>query len=80
MEIGTHVAWKHDTRVTGILVGFGTVDNSVDPTAGDDETYQAAIVRLDAPLRLDNIPAHISFHFPVDPRQLVPVTKEATDA
>jgi hypothetical protein len=81
VEIGTHVAYKHDQRVTGIVVGFGTVDNAADPLADGDLTHRVAIVRLDGePLRLDSIPAHISFHFPIDPHQLVPIVKEPADA
>lgn len=81
MEIGTHVAWKHDSRLTGIIVGFGTVDNGADPRAADDLSYEVAIVRMDnGPFRHDKIPVHITFHMPIETIQLKAITKEAADA
>jgi hypothetical protein len=80
LEIGTHVAWKYDPRITGIIVGFCTIDNSVDPLASDNLTWNGSIVRLDGePFRSDAIPAHVTFHFPVETAQLMRVPDGADE-
>lgn len=48
LPLGTRVAFIADERVTGIVVGYGTVDNALDPSSTDDRVHHVVIVALAA--------------------------------
>lgn len=70
IKLGSKVAYTSDPRVTGIVVGHGTVNNAFDPTADGDESYHVAIVRLDQANWFGAGPANLNFHMPFSPSVL----------
>jgi hypothetical protein len=69
IPLKSRVAYTADQRVTGTVVGHGTVHNADDPEASDDLTYHVVIVKLDAIMRVDNLPGAV-FHTPFVPSVL----------
>lgn len=69
LSLRTRVAYTPDPRITGRVVGHGTVHNAVDPAADGDNTYDVVIVRLDQPTNLGSV-AGSNFHVPIVPSLL----------
>lgn len=46
--LGARVAYLHDTRITGTVVGYTTIHNAYDERADVDMAIPAALVVLDA--------------------------------
>lgn len=65
----TRVAYVADPRITGTVVGHGTVHGGDDPTSDSLLTYHVVIVKLDRPSSIP--PGHeLSFHTPFVPSVL----------
>lgn len=73
-KLGTRVAYIPDPRITGIVVGRGSVNNEFDSFADDNELHEVLIVRLDQPTRLAGT-FNLSFHAPFEPSVLTAVLK-----
>lgn len=78
-KLGTRVAYIPDPRITGVVVGRGSINNEFDPLADDNELHEVVIVHLDQPTRLAGT-FNLSFHAPFTPDVLTSILKGSTHA
>lgn len=64
LPLTTRVSYIPDPRVTGTVVGYGTVHNGADSGADGEHAYSVLIVKMDEPLRSDSLPSNMTFHVP----------------